>query len=200
MSHDFAKQRSEARGKHKKPQRAATRNVEVPDNSHWGWFVSGIFCGFLIVGIGYLGVIRLDDEIAAATAQAQNDQGGGTRPVIDYDFYKELANAEIEVDGTLAPGIGDAPGTGDESTAGIVVDTTRWSLQAGSFQNRREAENRLAEVILLNMDASIVPGVVTGRTWYRVMVGPFEGRRMVDRAQSTLSENNINSYVIRMVD
>src|SRR5690606_38027650 len=43
-------------------------------------------------------------------------------------------------------------------------DTRQYLLQAGSFQDRQDAENRRAKIILLNLNANVVPGVVAGRT------------------------------------
>ena len=74
----------------------------------------------------------------------------------------------------------------------------RYLLQAGSFQDREDAENRRVKILLLNMDASVVPGVVSGRTWYRVQVGPFNGRNLADAARDALSENNIDSIPLQL--
>ena len=50
------------------------------------------------------------------------------------------------------------------------------------------------------MNATIAPGVVSGRTWHRVQVGPFNGRAAVDAARDLLTENNIESYLLLMRD
>ncbi len=71
-------------------------------------------------------------------------------------------------------------------------------LQAGSFQDRQEAEERRAKITLMNMGTEIVPGVVAGRTWYRVQVGPFAGRDSAEDARKELSANNIDSIPLLM--
>lgn len=214
MSHDFAKQR-QAPGTRPRPQRAATRTSEAPNQGHWGWFLSGIFCGFLIVGVGYLGIIKLD---TTATEQARNQNSAGepaTRPTFNFGFYEQLENAEVQVPipaipgetaaagaapPTAVPGLEQAPGT--PALAGVdqaqVAESVRYLLQAGSFQDREDAENRRVKILLLNMDASVVPGVVSGRTWYRVQVGPFNGRNLADAARDALSENNIDSIPLQL--
>jgi cell division protein FtsN len=205
MSHDFAKQRQPT-GTRSRPQRYATRTSELPSQSHWGWFLSGIFCGFLIVGIGYLGLIKLDTAITE-TAQAPGAASEpANRPTIDYRFYEELANAQVAVPVPETAGEAAAagavqgreePASQDAQTEPAVVaqveDNVRYLLQAGSFQDRQDAENRRVKILLLNMEASVVPGVVSGRTWYRVQVGPFNGRSVADTARNALSENNIDS-------
>jgi len=207
MSHDFAKQR-QAPGQRPRPQRAATRTRETPNQGHWGWFLSGIFCGFLIVGIGYLGLIKLDTAVTE-TAQSAGASGEPiTRPTFNFGFYDELAKAEVKVPPPVIPGEPVAEGTtavpdtantdqpaNSETTAVVaqVQENVRYLLQAGSFQDREDAENRRVKILLLNMEANVVPGVVSGRTWYRVQVGPFNGRNLADVARDALSENNIDS-------
>jgi len=207
MSHDFAKQR-QPQGARSRPQRAATRLSETPGQGHWGRFLGGIFCGFLIVGIGYLGLIKLD---TAVTETAQSAGAAGepvVRPTFDFGFYDELANAEVEVplpgvpgeqtegnvDATMDAAAADPSATSEApATVAQIENSVRYLLQAGSFQDRGDAENRRVKVLLLNMEANVVPGVVSGRTWYRVQVGPFNGRSAADAARDMLSENNIDS-------
>jgi cell division protein FtsN len=210
MSHDFAKQR-QAPAARARPQRAATRTSEVPaSQAHWGWFLSGIFCGFLIIGIGYLGLIKLDTAISE-TAQSTGAPGEPARRLtIDYGFYEDLANAEVAVPRpdvpaeTTAGEVQRTPATEEPGAPAQVAiaapaeDSVRYLLQAGSFQDRSDAENRRVKVLLLNMQANVVPGVVSGRTWYRVQVGPFNGRNAAEAARATLSESNIDSIPLLM--
>lgn len=204
MSHDFAKQRH-AQGARQRPLRAATRADEQHSQGHWGWFLSGIFCGFLIVGVGYLGLVQLDDQLTESSQSAAEGDSAARRPVIDYGFYEELANAEVIVpvpaaaataanSETAPPAASEAASTATPDIAvAQTADSIRYLLQAGSFQDRQDAENRRVKVLLLNMEANVVPGVVSGRTWYRVQVGPFQGREPAEVARATLSENNIDS-------
>lgn len=206
MSHDFAKQR-QAPGTRSRPQRAATRTSEAPNQGHWGWFLSGIFCGFLIVGIGYLGIIKLDTTVSETSQTAGATGEPVARPTFDFGFYDELANAEVEVPLPVIPGepgeagtvaASDAAGaeqSATETSAAVaqVEASVRYLLQAGSFQDREDAENRRVKILLLNMEANVMPGVVSGRTWYRVQVGPFNNRSLADVARDALSENNIDS-------
>lgn len=202
MSHDFAKQR-QPQGTRTRPQRAATRTSETPSQGHWGWFLSGIFCGFLIVGVGYLGIIKLDTAVSDTVPGSGSSSEPAARPTFDFGFYDELANAEVEVPQPLVPGEAvvagtspapEAAATGQAPAVAVQVETSvRYLLQAGSFQDREDAENRRVKILLLNMEANVVPGVVSGRTWYRVQVGPFNNRSLADVARNALSENNIDS-------
>lgn len=213
MAQDFAKQRQVPPPNRRPPSsrpatRAAERAAESVKSTHWSWFLGGICSGFLIVGIGYLGIIKLDTEITEATQTAAASAAENpNRPTFDFGFYDELANAEIMVNvppapGTVAEAAANALATaGTESVATTnnePQDLTKYLLQAGSFQDRMDAESRRAKIILLNMSANIVPGVVSGKTWHRVQVGPFTGRSAADTARDLLSENNIDSIPLLM--
>jgi cell division protein FtsN len=86
-----------------------------------------------------------------------------------------------------------APPAATVAATPAAADARQYLLQAGSFQNRQDAESRRAKIILLNLNANVVPGVVAGRTWQRVQVGPFSGRQNAEAARALLSENNIES-------
>jgi cell division protein FtsN len=72
---------------------------------------------------------------------------------------------------------------------------TRYFLQAGSFGNRDQAESARARLILLGQDARIESGQVGGKTWHRVVVGPFASRPQADSAQKQLGANGVSSVV-----
>jgi cell division protein FtsN len=204
MAQDFAKQRQVAPTNRRNTVRAASRTAPESGTSHWNWFFSGIFCGFLVVGIGYLGIIKLDSELTQAVQNA-NTTNTPNRPTFDFGFYGELANAQISVPVPQStPAAGNVPGrVANElqvAATTLPIELPLYLLQAGSFQDRQDAENRRAKVILLNMSASIVPGVVSGRTWHRVQVGPFTGRDAAESARDLLSENNIDSIPLLVRD
>lgn len=214
MAQDFAKKRAVPDAR-RRPTQAATRTEPEGKGSHWSWFFSGLFCGFLVIGIAYLGIIQLDTGAGSQStdaALAGGDAAANNRPTFDFGFYSELENAEIAVSMPLpAPqsqSQNPSPATAsiEGRTETVVEQTstpaelTRYLLQAGSFQTRQDAESRRARIILLNMNATIAPGVVSGRTWHRVQVGPFNGRAAVDAARDLLTENNIESYLLLMRD
>lgn len=200
MSHDFAKYR-QAQGMPQRLRPPATRTTEQPPQHHWSWFLAGMLCGFLIIGIGYLGLVELDTGPSEPEASAETAAEQPRRPVIDYGFYEELARAEVTVELPPPPAATAAPAAAAQTSTAAPATTSpaaaedelRYLLQAGSFQDRQDAENRRVKVLLLNMDANVVPGVVAGRTWHRVQVGPFQGRGQAEAARTILSENNIDS-------
>jgi cell division protein FtsN len=200
MAQDFAKQRNSPSGGKRKPVRAATKGPP-PNTAPWSWFFSGLMSGVIVTIVAYLAVLKLEENV---TESAQGDQASANPadlPTFDFAFYRDLATAEVAVSippGAEAPGLEPAAGTAPASVASSAENPVPYLLQAGSFQNEEDAESRRARIILLNMNASVTPGVVQGRTRYRVMVGPFAGRQHAEAASAILSENSIESIPLLM--
>jgi cell division protein FtsN len=221
MAHDFAKTRSGSR----RPRRAATPRATSPD-SHWSWFFTGLITGVFVTFIGYLGFLKNSPKDPAQAAPVETAQQNSGRSTLDFQFYDYLPEAEVQVNVVpvnvpvvqipLPPPTQIEPVAADDaapvsqalpaaaapaaiaSAMDSAVDSANYLLQAGSFQERNDAETRRANIILLNMPASVVPGVVSGKTWYRVQVGPFTGRQAAEEARATLALNNIDSIPLRM--
>lgn len=70
-------------------------------------------------------------------------------------------------------------------------------LQAGSFPERAKAESTRAQLLLSGQDARIESGQVSGKTWHRVVVGPFASRDQVTSAQRQLSNNGFNNMLLQ---
>ncbi len=201
MAQDFAKQRP--------PQQQAARKSGKPtvrrSSSHWSWFGTGVFAGMLLAVGGYLGFLHYQ-SLNPSTLETASQQAPTEQPDFDFGFYQELATAEVAValpaDATTAAGGAvatnpGAAGAGQPATPQQAA-VPNYLLQAGSFQDRQEAEERRAKITLMNMGTEIVPGVVAGRTWYRVQVGPFAGRDSAEDARKELSANNIDSIPLLM--
>jgi cell division septation protein DedD len=213
MARDFAKQGKQQVEK-RKPARAATRVIVKEQRNYWSWYFSGLLSGIILAIIGYLGILRVETQ-NVETAQTQTGEAADTElPAFDFGFYENLANAEINVaqpspdtTSTETAPVAATPSPATPSTAmpSTAATTTSASaeanrvsylLQAGSFQNREDAENRRAEIMLQGMTVNIVPGVVSGRNLFRVQVGPLDGRQSAESARDVLSSLNIDSILL----
>jgi cell division protein FtsN len=198
MAQDFAKQR-QGNAKPRRKTASATREQSAAPNL-WGWYFAGFFSGILAVGIGWLGVIRLD-EIRNTNVESPAGASEDATPEIAFDFYSALENTEVSVGAQQAPVEAEAeavaPQQAEEATTRPPSDTQAYIVQAGSFFDRQDAENLRAQLILLNLDANIAQGVVNGRTVYRVQAGPYSGRRAAEDVQRTLTANGIESIFLR---
>ncbi|MDT8397556.1 MAG: SPOR domain-containing protein [Pseudomonadales bacterium] len=196
MSQDFAKQRPVQ-------NRSVARNTRVGSattaGGHWSWFFTGLLAGVFLTFIAYLGVVKHSSDDPAQSASAGNSQvsetGNPLKP--EFQFYDYLPEAQVLVDVVPVP-LTPAQARTTASAQTDINEGVNYLLQAGSFQDRNDAENRRARIILLNLQANVVPGVVSGKTWHRVQVGPFTGRNSAEAARDILSSNNIDTIVLRM--
>jgi len=206
MAQDYAKQRN-SDAQRRRPVRAATKSNAVQPGTHWSWFFSGLMAGVILAIAGYLGVVKLEADAAESAQTVQGTEDPAELPAFLFDFYRNLANAEVAVNAPPAtdtslsaePQNLAVPAPDTPAPALAVAETgNNYLLQAGSFQNRQDADNQRARIILLNLNANVVPGVVSGRTFHRVQVGPFAARRDTEQARDILSENNIDSILLQI--
>lgn len=186
MARDYAKKKgSDGRA----TRRGGAARSSQQRETGWSWFFSGLFSGLFIAFIAYLALDRptltpspADSDDTMAAEQSEESREG-------FDFYQYLPTAEVQVD--VVP----VDVTRSEEPED---DNQQYLLQAGSFQDQQDAEGRRANVILLNLDARVVPGMVAGNTWHRVQVGPFTGREAAEEARQILSSNNIDTIVLKL--
>lgn len=77
---------------------------------------------------------------------------------------------------------------------------TFW-LQAGAFQEEREADNLKARIALTGLEASVKPVTVPDRgTLYRVRLGPYQSVDDANRMKAVLSQNGVSAAIIRTTD
>jgi len=68
----------------------------------------------------------------------------------------------------------------------------------GSFRNAAEAEQMKARLALLGSVATIQTVTVNSQTWHRVRIGPFQGAREADEKRRMLSDNQIDTLVMKV--
>lgn len=74
-------------------------------------------------------------------------------------------------------------------------------LQVGSFQAAAEADNVKARLALLGLEAVIQTADIPDKgVWHRVRIGPFNDIEDMNRARSTLVQNNIQSSLVKIHD
>jgi len=102
----------------------------------------------------------------------------------DIDFYERLRDSEvlIPVPTIIEPQEREA---------------VQYFLQAASFKNEEDAKRARAEVLLLNLEATVTEFEINGQLWHRIIVGPFEGQSRVSKAQTTLLENGYGGMVLQ---
>jgi cell division protein FtsN len=112
----------------------------------------------------------------AAVPAAQND-----KPAVSADPLGDLAKAKSEA----APAVQGA-------------DPFSYFIQAGAFRTPEDAEQQRAKLLLLGMQAKVTEREQSGRTVYRVRLGPFDKKEDADKAKERLDNNSIETALVRV--
>ena len=79
----------------------------------------------------------------------------------------------------------------------LQEDSRSYVLQAGSFTSEKDADTLRAQLLLLNLEASIEQVKLnSGKTRHRVVVGPFPDKGKAESSQDKLSQNNYDSLLL----
>jgi cell division protein FtsN len=108
----------------------------------------------------------------------------------DYDFYNMLPASEVTV-----PSVNNSA---NRNTEGAITKYS-YLLQAGSFRSSADADKLRAKLLLQGLD--VETNKITnanGSIWHRVMVGPFNSRSKLNKAQDILAAANTDSLVVKV--
>jgi len=168
----------------------------------WFWLLGGILIGlgvavFLMVK-GYLPEIKqhlptVDSEPTESSEPALVEEELAEPKKPRYDFFTVLPEMEVVVpEQELSR---KAEPSASQATADGTND--QYILQAGSFRNATDAEQMKAQLALLGSMATVQKVTVNGQTWHRVRLGPFQGARKADEMRRMLSDNRIDTLVMK---
>lgn len=120
--------------------------------------------------------------VVAGTKPAASAPGKPAKPPPSLDPLGDLAKARLESPAAL-------PG---------VVDPFTYFVQAGAFRTPEDAEQQRARLMLLGVQAKVSEREQSGRTVYRVRLGPFERKDDADVAKERLDKNSIETALVRV--
>ena len=169
-------------------KRAPAAAAPASGGNKIAWFSSGLLVGMFASFLFYLWQFVPEDKTVAAdkpTAQVISDK---EIVEMDYDFYDLFPKAEVPV-------VEEYNNSGEKVA---VEEDYAYLLQAGSFRDREDANRLRGELILQGMVVFIKEVEQASGTWHRVMVGPFDSKRMMTRARNSLAEANIESITLRV--
>lgn len=89
-----------------------------------------------------------------------------------------------------------APASATEPAPG--ADPYTYFVQAGAFRNPDEAEAQRARLAMLGIAANIDEREQSGRTVYRVRVGPFAQKALADLTIEQLQVNKVDAALVRV--
>lgn len=174
----------------------------------WFWLLGGILIGLgtavFLMFKGYLPDIQQhapatsDKAPGASEAALLEDDAGDNKPEKPrYDFFTVLPEMEVVIpDQELEQKAKQVPEAKPNSTVTGKQDS--YILQAGSFKNASDAEQRKARLAMMGAMASVQSVTVNGQTWHRVRIGPVNGARKADEMRRMLSDNRIDTLVMKV--
>ena len=125
-----------------------------------------------------------------ASSKSEDKTARAPEPKLRFDFYKILPGTEEPVADQQAK---DAR---KPSTAGET-----FFLQAGAFQNPRDADTLRARLALLGVEARIQTATLPDKgVWHRVRVGPYSSVEELGRTRETLKQNGVETTLIKVRD
>lgn len=187
-----------------------SRSTNAPRGKSGGGFLLGMFVG-LIVGLAtalgiafYLNKTPIPFMTKKPAAEKPSDTGkapeiagmpAGKAPAADkpkFDFYKILPGSEEPVSEKDLKAAAKAK---PEESKDIYF------LQAGSFQNPADADNRKAQLAILGFEAAVEPINLPDKgTWYRVRLGPYTKIDEINKMRSTMATNGIDVSLVKIKD
>lgn len=189
MSHDFAKAGAKSAKSKAAKKPAARKSAKKPAPAKrflpaWLWFLAGVITTIVLQLFYHLAQIdpaQVVDDIVE-TIEPKLPEPQSVKP--EFRFYEELKQREVAVSG--------------DSVADREQADYNYALQAGSFKNPADADQRRAEIILLGLDVFVErKQTAAGEVWHKVIVGPFTSRSNLNKARNQLISNDIKTLKIK---
>ena len=93
---------------------------------------------------------------------------------------------------------GQPDGSAKPAAKAASAAATSFFVQAGAYARPEDAEAQRAKLGLLGLEARVTEREQSGRTVYRVRVGPFDAREPAEDTQSRLAGAGIEANLVRV--
>ncbi|MBW6495738.1 MAG: SPOR domain-containing protein [Burkholderiaceae bacterium] len=165
------------------------------------------FMAGLVLGLAIAVVVAI--VVTQAPVPFLNKTPRSSEKTLELKLGEQLPdpNKPLGQSGAPAPGtspVTTAPGAAPvaapppaAANAGDGTEKMSFMLQAGSYANQDAAEGVKAKLALIGFEASVVPAAVSGKTVYRVRVGPFAALEEMNQARARLAESGVEASAVR---
>jgi len=96
-----------------------------------------------------------------------------------------------------ASGAAAAPATAPATNATAAEAGARYVLLAGSYAEVKAADEAKAKLALLGIVAKVQSITINGKTWNRVIVGPYSNASETEAAKAALSESGVKAIPMK---
>lgn len=128
----------------------------------------------------------------ATAARADSKSATSADPLGDLARLRASATPPV-VSPTV---VGTAPPLARPPAAS--ADPFSYFVQAGAFRTAEDAEAQRAKLSLLGMESRVTEREQSGRTVFRVRVGPFDRKEDADRSKDRLDSNGFETALVRV--
>lgn len=168
----------------------------------WMWGLGGLAVG-LLVALAVFVHERTDlrpaqpqpDSAAIPSSARDIPEQPDDEPTSRFDFYDMLPRFEVVIPETESEVDSSDPGQPAASR-----EQGTYVLQAGSFQNFRDADRMKAQLALLGMESQIQNVTIDERRWHRVRLGPYNNFTEAQRVRRRLRESDVDALILRLAD
>lgn len=94
--------------------------------------------------------------------------------------------------------LGNAPPPVTTTTASSGADPFTYFVQAGAYRKLEDAEAQRAKLGMLGIEGAITEREQSGKTVYRVRVGPFAQKGLADLTREQLEANGMDAALVRI--
>lgn len=171
------------------PRSAESDAAETKKNKDWDPNIS-------LAGKNPVKPAPVSSDAGGATAPAAV-ASGVAQPNTSADPLGDLAKAKSEGKTQAKSGVkSDAKPDPVSSTPG--ADPFNYFIQAGAFRTPEDAEQQRAKLSLMGFQAKVTEREQSGRTVYRVRLGPFEKKDEADKAKEKLDDASVETALVRV--
>lgn len=131
------------------------------------------------------------DKDAKATKEAKDSKDAkATKDAKDAKEAKEAARA--------GDPLGDLAKAKTSASASDNTDPFTYFVQAGAFRTQADAEAQRAKLAIQGWEARVSEREQSGRTVFRVRIGPFDKRTDADQIRNKLDALKVESNLVRV--
>lgn len=138
---------------------------------------------------------RLQQALPETTTSDDNSSSDSSvrTPSLEeaFEFYQLLKDDEVPVPAP-PPAPSASSDNGSSSSPTPAASSRRWEIQVASFSKASDAERLRAELIINGLTTTHLTEADLGERgiYHRVMVGPFDDRSQLNKAQDILASLN----------
>lgn len=139
--------------------------------------------------------VQMSDAELAASAREEQARAARAAKAAN-DATAAAADAQPTPVDEAAPANATAAASGD-ATPAAADNEARYILQAGAFGASGDAESTKAKIAMLGLSARVESAQISGKTVYRVRMGPYGSASELAEAKQKLSRGGLPAMAIK---